>query len=158
MKRANTFAFLALLALPAIAYASGGEEAHESHFWEWVNLILLIGVLFFLARKPASNYLADRRTGIETDLKTAEQLLRDAEARLAECNARVARLDREVDDIKRARAVGAQEAERIVADAKRAPSASATTPRAPSSAKVRRARTQLRKEAAELAVPPPRLS
>jgi F-type H+-transporting ATPase subunit b len=153
VKRANAFAFLALLALPGIAMASGGEEAHESHFWEWVTLILLVGVLFFLARKPASNYLADRRTGIETDLKSAEQLLRDAEGRLAEWNARAARLESEVADIKRsARESAEQEGARIVADAR---AAAERIRRDAASAVERegaRARTKLRAETAELAV------
>ena len=92
MKRANAFAFVAALLLPVIAHASGGEEAGESRLWEWVNLLLLVAALVYFARTPVRNYLASRRTGIETDLQHADQLLRDAEGRLAEWNARAARL------------------------------------------------------------------
>jgi len=153
VKRANAFAFLALTLAPAMALAAGGEEAHESHLLEWVNLILLVGVLFFLARKPVATFLADRRSGIETDLKNADQLLRDAEGRLAEWNTRAARLESEVGEIKRAaRAAAEQEGARIVADAR----ASAERIRRDAASAVEResarARTRLRAETAELAV------
>jgi F-type H+-transporting ATPase subunit b len=154
-KLANAFAFIAALALPALARAAGGgdEEAGESRLWEWVNLVLLIGALVYFARKPIANYLAGRRTGIESDLQNAEQLLRDAEGRLAEWNARAARLESEVADIKRsAREAAEQEGARIVADAR----ASAERIRRDAASAVERegarARARLRNETAELAV------
>ena len=153
MKRANAFAFVAALLLPALARASGGEEAGESHLWEWVNLLLLVAALVYFARTPVRNYLASRRTGIESDLQHADQLLRDAEGRLAEWNARAARLEGEVDEIKRfARESAEQEGARIVADAR----ASAERIRRDAASAVERegarARTRLRAETAELAV------
>jgi F-type H+-transporting ATPase subunit b len=153
VKRANAFAFLALALLPAAARAAGGEEAHESHLFEWINLILLVGVLFFLARRPVATFLADRRSGIERDLETADRLLRDAEGRLAEWNARAARLESEIGDIKRiAHEAADQEGARIVADAR---AAAERIRRDAASAVERegaRARTRLREETAELAV------
>jgi F-type H+-transporting ATPase subunit b len=152
VKRANAFAFLAALLAPAIAHAAGGEE-HPSRLLEWVNLILLVGALVYFARKPIANYLADRRSGIEGDLANAAQLLRDAEGRLAEWNARAARLESDVADIKRiARQSAEQEGARIVADAH---AAAERIRRDAASAVERegaRARARLRDETAELAV------
>jgi F-type H+-transporting ATPase subunit b len=153
VKRANMFAFFVLLAVPLVARASGGEEANESRLWEWVNLALLAGVLFYFARKPVANYLADRRSGIETDLKSADQLLRDAEGRLAEWNARAARLETEIGDIKRiAREAAEQEGARIVADAQAAAERIRSYAASAVEREGARARTRLREETAELAV------
>jgi F-type H+-transporting ATPase subunit b len=154
VKLANAFAFTAALVVPALAQAaSGGEEHGPSRFWEWVNLILLIAALVYFARKPVASYLASRKSGIESDLQTADQLLRDAEGRLAEWNARAARLESEVADIKRsAREAAEQEGARIVADAR---AAAERIRRDAASAVERegaRARARLRNETAELAV------
>ena len=119
MRRAAAHgAALALLLAPAAALASGSEEGPAAHVWEWLNLVLMLGVLIYFARKPVASFLAERRGGIERDLHGAEQLLRDAEARLAEWRDRAARLDGDVADIKRfAREAAQQDAARIVAEA-----------------------------------------
>jgi F-type H+-transporting ATPase subunit b len=157
VKRAGSFAaaLAAGLLLPELALASGGEEAGHGweRFWEWANLLLLVAALVYFGRKPIASFLADRRGGIERDLNGAEQLLRDAEGRLAEWSARAARLDEEVADIKRvAREAAEQDAARIVAEAK----AVAERIRRDASAAVvresQRARLRLRQEAADLAV------
>jgi F-type H+-transporting ATPase subunit b len=153
VKRANAFAFLAVLTFPVLAHAATGGEEHPSRVWEWVNLILLVAALFFLARKPIATFLADRRSGIESDLASADQLLRDAEGRLAEWNAKAARLDSDVAEIKRvARQAAEQEGARIVAEAQ----ATAERIRRDAASAVERegarARLRLRTETAELAV------
>jgi F-type H+-transporting ATPase subunit b len=154
-KLGRALALVAALALPALARAASGGEEHGGggRLWEWVNLLLLIAALVYFARKPIANYLASRRTGIESDLQNAEQLLRDAEGRLAEWNARAARLESDVEDIKRsAREAAEQEGARIVAEAR---AAAERIRRDAASAVERegaRARARLRDETAELAV------
>jgi F-type H+-transporting ATPase subunit b len=140
--------------MPALAQASGGGEEHGStRIWEWVNLLLLVGALVFFARKPVADYLAGRKSGIETDLQTADQLLREAEGRLAEWSARAARLESEVADIKRAaRESAEQEGERIVADARAAAERIRLYAASAVEREGARARTRLRAETAELAV------
>jgi F-type H+-transporting ATPase subunit b len=117
------FVAAVLAAAPALAadveggHGGGGLGSH--FFWEWANLLLLVGVLTYLARKPALAYLADRRARIETDLASAAKLLADAQASLADWNARAARLDEEAADIRRlAREAAELERERILSDAR----------------------------------------
>jgi F-type H+-transporting ATPase subunit b len=147
-------AALALLLLPALARAAGGGEEHgASHVWEWLNLALLVGVLTYFARKPIASYLAERRSGIERDLQGAEQLLRDAETRLAEWRARAARIEDEVASIKQlAREAAEHEAERIVGEAKAVAARIRRDAGAAVEREAQRARVRLRQETAELAI------
>jgi F-type H+-transporting ATPase subunit b len=120
--RLGSVVAVALAAAPALAADvegghGGGLGSH--FFWEWANLLLLVAVLTYLARKPALAYLADRRARIESDLASAAKLLADARASLADWNARAARLDEEAADIRRLAREGAElERERILADAR----------------------------------------
>jgi len=146
-------AALALLLAPAAALASGGEEGGGGHFWEWLNLLLMAGVLVYFARKPVSAFLGERRARIERDLQGAEQVLRDAEGRLAEWRDRAARLEGDVAEIKRvAREAAQQDGARIVAEAR----AVAERIRRDAASAVERegarARERLRHETAERAV------
>ncbi len=153
--RALTVLFLTM-ALPAVALASGdAEEAdHTALFaWEWVNLILLVGVLVFVARKPVMAYLGDRRTGIQENLDGAEQLLRDSENRLQEWNAKVDGMEAEVADIRRlAHRAAEQERERIVADAQAMAERIKRDATSAVARETRRAQVALREEASQLAV------
>ena len=107
-----------------------GSRARPCHGWrrgrrqlgailEWLNLLLLVAALVYFGRKPIMSFLSERRSGIERDLQGADQLLRDAESRLAEWGDRAARLETEIADIKRvAREAAEQQAARILADAR----------------------------------------
>jgi F-type H+-transporting ATPase subunit b len=140
-------------------HGEGGHDAaaeaeHLKHFtYEWLNLAILIGVLGYFARKPIGAYLAARRDAIAKNIASSEQLLRDAERRLAEWNAKAARLDADVAEILESTRKSAEvEKAAILADAE------ATAERIRQSAtgvvdrELRAARGALREEAAELAV------
>jgi F-type H+-transporting ATPase subunit b len=122
-------------------------------FWQVLNLLLLLAVLIYFARKPVLSYLAGRRDGIARNLESSAQLLAEAERRLAEWNAKAARLDRDVVAIREAtrRAAEAERA-RILADAR----VTAERIRRAADTVVERelqlARAELRREAADLAV------
>jgi F-type H+-transporting ATPase subunit b len=156
VRRAAVFvAALPAALVPAVALAAGGEagESAMTHVWEWLNLALLLGVLFYLGRKPVLAFFGDRRSRIEKELESAESLLREAQVRLAEWSARAAGLDGEMEQIKRvAREAAEQEAARVVADAH----ATADRIRRDAASAVEReaarARARLRQEAADLAV------
>jgi F-type H+-transporting ATPase subunit b len=147
-------AALALLLAPALARAAGGGEEHgASHLWEWLNLALMVGVLIYFARKPVAGYLAERRSVISRDLQSAEQLLKDAEARLAEWRGRAARLDDEVESIKRlVREAAELDAARIVGEAHAVAERIRRDAAAAVVREAQRARARLRQETAELAV------
>jgi len=105
MKRLMLGAWLAVLAagLPAVALAAESEkkEAAESgegnlKIWEWANFLLLAGGLVYLARKYAGPYYASRAAGIRKDLEESERVAKQAEARVAEVERRLANLDAEI--------------------------------------------------------------
>ncbi len=161
----RALAFACLLALAPLG-ALAAEDAHDAGHdaaaaaehakevaYEWINLAILAAVLGYFARKPVRDYLAARRETIAKNIASSEQLLQDAEAKLAEWNARAARLDADVQAILESTRKSAEvEKAAILADAE------ATASRIRQSAggvverELRAARVALRKEAAELAV------
>ncbi len=149
MKRvALSLAGLALVPSAAHAAAEGGMGL----FWEVANLVLLVGVLVYFARKPVLAYLSDRRDEIQGNLEGSEKLLQQAESKLQEWTQRAAQLDTEVESIRAAAHKAAQqEREAIVADAE----ATAERIRASAGAVVdrelRAAKVSLRDEVADLA-------
>lgn len=162
MKALALALLLASAPLAALAETAGHEAEHDAaaaaehrkeFTYEVINLALLIAVLVYFARKPVQQYLATRRDTIAKNIASSEQLLLEAERKLADWNAKAARLDADVATILEATRKGA-EAERaaILADAE------ATAVRIRQSAtgvverELRAAREALRGEAAELAV------
>ena len=147
-------AFLLALFVPAAALAaSEGDDAGMTFVYEWVNLLILVGVLVFLTRKPVLAYLGDRRSGIQENLEGAEQLLTDAQNRLQEWQAKVDGMDAEVADIRRlAQDAARQERDRIVADAEVIAERIKRDARSAVERETRRARVALREEASELAI------
>jgi F-type H+-transporting ATPase subunit b len=148
--RALVFALVLTLAGPAAASEGGGSG---TLFWQVVNLVLLVAVLFYFARKPVLAYLAGRRDEIAKNLESSAALLSESERRLAEWSRKAADLDREAESIRQAtRRAAEAERDRILADAR----VTAERIRASASAVAERelslARESLRREAADLAV------
>lgn len=153
MRAARLFSALSwLLLCPAIARAAT-EEGGSHFFWEVFNLLLMLSVLAYLARKPVLNYLSERRATVEKNLASSEQLLREAEGRLAEWTQRADGLEGEVEEIRRRAEQRAEEERTRILEAAQA---SAERLRRDAEAAVerelRRAREILRAEAAELAI------
>ena len=142
---------LLLVASPAAASEEGGGLME--FVWEAGNLLLLLGVLFYLGRKPVLNYLSERRQNIQANLANSERLLQEAEARLAEWNQKASKLDVEIEELHQmARERAEQERSQILDDAR------ATAERIKRDAtsgvdrEVERAKQALRDEAADLSV------
>jgi F-type H+-transporting ATPase subunit b len=140
-----------LTASPAAASEEGGGLME--FVWEAGNLLLLLGVLFYLGRKPVLNYLSERRQGIQDNLANSERLLQEAEARLAEWNQKASKLDVEIEELRQmARERAEEERSQILEDAR------ATAERIKRDAasgvdrEVERAKQALRDEAADLSV------
>jgi F-type H+-transporting ATPase subunit b len=153
VSRALAFAFVLALGAPAPAFAASDDGHGGGLFWQIVNVLLLLAVLIYFARKPVLSYLAERRDTIAKNLEGSAQLLAEAERRLGEWNEKAANLDREVRGIREAtRRAAESERERILADAH----ASAERIRGAAGAVIERelqqARVELRREAADLAV------
>ena len=76
-----------------------------------VNLVLFLGVLYWLVRKPAREFFATRLAEVRTTLDQAAKEKAAADAKMDELSARMNRLDAEIADI-RQQAAREAEAER----------------------------------------------
>lgn len=154
--RTSLLGVVLLLASAGLAHAAGVKtqaEINKETFFQAVNLAILIGVLVYFARGPVKAFFAERRSGIQSHLDEAASLLQEAEQRNADLQRKLVDLSTEVEGIKSAATARASdEAARILADAE----ASAERIRRDASAAVdqelRRAQTELRTEAADLAM------
>lgn len=82
--------------------------------WKLVNLLLFIGLLYFILRRPVGDAMRTRREGIRRDLMRAQEERNAALAKLEEVEARLARLDTEVAGVReQAQKEAAEEHERI---------------------------------------------
>jgi F-type H+-transporting ATPase subunit b len=80
---------------PARKEAEAGGEGNLK-IWEWANFLILVGGLGYLVRKHAGPFYAARAAGIGKDLAESERVARDAAARAAEVDLRLAGLDSEL--------------------------------------------------------------
>jgi F-type H+-transporting ATPase subunit b len=140
------------------ALASGGDNDSESEvvkqtLYQLGNLLLLLGLLFYVGRKPVTEFFASRRASIQSELQQAAEILAEAEHRNADLQRRLVDLSSEVEEIKaNASRRAAEDAERILADARSTAERIRRDASAAVDHELRRARTQLREEAADLAV------
>ncbi len=138
---------LVLLA-PVAAQAADGA----TQLWEVANLVLLIGVLIYVARKPVMEFLGTRREEIQTNIASSEKLLTDAEGRLEEWNQKVAQLDEEAQTIRDStKRAAEQERDAIIADAKKTAERIRNSASSVVDRELRSARESLRAEVAGLA-------
>jgi F-type H+-transporting ATPase subunit b len=109
------------------AHAESSEATHEEgSVWgavgKIVNFVILVGTLIYFLRSPVSGYLATRRAQVRADLDAAEAMKRSAAAQIAEMEAKLKALPRELEEL-RARGQAEIEAEeariRELADAER---------------------------------------
>ena len=146
--------FLAATLFPGSALASGGsDDPLMDLIYQAGNFLLLLVVIFLLARKPVVAYFAGRRDQIKSDLEKAAALLAEAEARQSEIQARLADLESQLDEIRQlSKQRAEEESERILVRAREAAERIQSDALEASAQEVLRARQQLRAEAAALAV------
>ncbi len=84
------------------AAAEGGHE--EGSIWGFVgkivNFTLLVGTLVYFLRAPLSTYLTTRGTQVRADLDAAEAMKRSAAEQIAQMDAKLKALPRELDELK----------------------------------------------------------
>lgn len=142
-----------LLVMPAAAAddSHGGEV--ETMIKTAFNLALLLGVLFYFARKPVLEYFENRRRGIQEDLTGAANELSNAEATFSKWQRRLIDLESELEEIRStSRQRAESERERIVSDARAAAQRIRDNASAAITQELRRAREQLREEATQIAI------
>jgi F-type H+-transporting ATPase subunit b len=82
--------------------------------WKFLNLFLFLGVLFYFLRRPLSESLVARRESIRRELMRAQEERNAALAKLEEVEARLSRLDSEVESVRaQSQREAAEEKERI---------------------------------------------
>ncbi len=115
---------LMVLAVAATAYASGDgaipKEKWLDLLWRTTNFAGLLFILVFFLKKPFADGLSSRRDGIKDQLEALESRKAEAEQLYKEAEAKLARLDDEVNAIiTEAVKQGEVEKEKIIADAER---------------------------------------
>ena len=90
-----------MTALPETALAA--EEGNPWGKWFNIgrvfNLLLVVGIIIWIARKPLSNFFFNRSQAIREELAEAQKARMEAEAKLAEIESRLSRLDDELKEI-----------------------------------------------------------
>ncbi|MBU1406326.1 MAG: F0F1 ATP synthase subunit B [Proteobacteria bacterium] len=115
---------LMALAVAATAYAAGDgpipKEKWLDLLWRTTNFAGLVFILVFFLKKPFTNGLSSRRDGIKDQLEALESRKAEAEHLYKEAEAKLAKLDDEVNSIiTEAVKQGEAEKEKIIADAER---------------------------------------
>lgn len=90
---------------PANAPANAGRSEHQAEsplavVWKWGNFLILFGGLGWYLRKPLQRFLNARTKAIEEGLANGRQAREAALEKLSEIEARMARIDKEIEDLK----------------------------------------------------------
>jgi F-type H+-transporting ATPase subunit b len=154
---------LLLTGLAVAGFASeGGEGAHhidsakqmKDFMWRVLDFAVLLAIIVWALKKAnVKGSLADRQQAIDKALKEAAEAKAAAELKFAEYSAKLAAADKEIDEIYAAiRTEGEAEKVRIIAEAKLSAGKIQEQARQAADQEVLKARTELRQEAARLAV------
>jgi len=149
---------VALVFFAGVAQAAG--DSHEDGaglvkqlIYQALNLALLMGVLIYFGRKPISEFFSTRRSGIQSELSEAADLLTQAELRNSELQRRLVDLGSAIEGIREEAGRRAEEeADRILADARTTAERIRRDAQAAVAQELRRAQSELREEAADLAL------
>ena len=144
-----------MIVLPETAFAS--EEPNPWGMWfdfgRVFNLLVVAGVLVWVARKPLSTFFANRSQAIRDELAEAQKGRVEAEAKLAEIESRMSRLDDELKEIARAsEKEGQDEYQRLLAAAEQDAQKIVERTKQEIDGMTRAAQLELKQHAAELSV------
>jgi F-type H+-transporting ATPase subunit b len=94
--------------------ATGDEGESLSQVWAWANFAMLVGALGYLIKKKGGPWFAAQSSAIRKGIAEAEETRRNAEARAAEVDRKLAGLQTEIENLRaHARSEQDAEAERI---------------------------------------------
>jgi F-type H+-transporting ATPase subunit b len=122
------FLFLSIESPPLRAQEAGehsqaeetSEESPLKTAWKWVNLVILLGGMGYLLRKPAIEFFETRKKEITFGLERAKIAQEESGRRMSEIERRLGRLSEEIASLRtQADAESAKEREKILADARR---------------------------------------
>lgn len=137
----------------------GSEAAHEKkdesslEIWKWVNFLILAGGLGYMIGKNAGPFFAGRSASIRKDLEDSLRQSKEAEARAAEVDRRLATLESQISTLRaesdQELKVGAERISRQTADDLAKIQAHATQEMVSAG---KQARSELKRYSAELAM------
>jgi F-type H+-transporting ATPase subunit b len=103
-----------ILTIFLAAFEGGGWQEYVPVIAKVVNLLLFVGLLVYVLRRPVGQAFRDRREAIRRELMEAQEERNAALAKLEEVEGRLARLDTEVEAIRaQAQREAAEERARI---------------------------------------------
>ena len=134
--------------------AAGGEGAEvRTLVLHALNLALLLAVLLYFARSPVRKFFRERRERVQGEIDRATALLEDAQGRFSSWQRRLLELERDLEEIRETgRRRADEERERILSDARASAERIRSGAAAAIEQELRRAREELREEAADLAI------
>jgi F-type H+-transporting ATPase subunit b len=148
---------LALL-FPAVAAASEAAAGHGAGipwadiFKQAVNFAILAGALVYLLKKPIASFLKDRSEQLRASIEDAARAREEAAAKLSAIEARMAGLGGEIAGLNRKMDEESEEEARRIREAAQAEIERVRVQaRFAADQEVKKAREELRREAAELA-------
>ncbi len=152
--------FAALLIAGIASFPQAAFAAEQGNKWgvwlyagRFFNLLLVAGVLAWVLKKPLSEFFAQRSRAIREQLVEAQEARRMAEAKAAEMEARMGRLDDELREIRQAAEKEAQqEYVRLNAASREAADKISERARQEIDGLTRAAQKELKAHAAELSV------
>lgn len=153
-------ATIMVLALTMSALASSGEAHHadsgvllKDFLYRLFSFAITFGLLAYFLAKPIRLGLSGRREGIEKTLRQAEDARKEAEAKFAEYDSKLARAAGEIEQIYgEIRREGELERQKIVANAQEMAAKIRQEAERTAANEIAKARTELRQEAAQMAV------
>lgn len=157
--------FVLLVTFVSFVFASGGEGGEhggghggaaqwKDFMWRCIDFAALVLIMVWAVKKAdMKKALADRQAGIDKSLREADELKIAAEKKFAEYNAKLAQANKETEELQRIiREDGLAEKARIIVEAKTAAQKIKDQAKEMADQEIVRARTELREEAARLAV------
>jgi F-type H+-transporting ATPase subunit b len=132
----------------------GGAAQWKDFMWRCIDFAALVLIMVWAVKKAdMKKALADRQAGIDKALREADEMKAAAEKKFSEYNAKLAQANKETEELQKLiREDGLAEKARIVAEAKVAAEKIKDQARVLADQEIVRARTELREEAARLAV------
>ncbi len=88
------------LSISASVVYAAEESGIDPHMtWRVINFVIFVGLLFYLLKKPVTNYFKSRRESIVEELEEAQRLKEEAEKLLEETQKKLKTLEDEIKNI-----------------------------------------------------------
>ena len=157
--RAFLLPLLLVLLICGASFASGGEHHADSgvlmkdFLYRVLNFAIVVAILVYFLTKPLKKGLSGRREEIEKNLAAARKIKAEAEAKFAEYDRKLAQATDEIAEISASiRREGELEKQKIIENAKVMAVKIEQDAEKAAALEVAKARTQLQREAVQLAV------